>query len=107
VDKWRAEISAASSLTLTATSVDSSPSAPSATATTATTADSPQRPKPISNQDQRVEEEWLKANAVLTELSDGLRESIGRIMRTFGDKLMAFRFPPAVASGVQAFMDYC
>ena len=109
VDKWRAEISAASSLTVTPASVDSSPSASSATATaTATTADSsPQRPKPISNQDPRAEEEWLKANAVLTELSDGLRESIGRITRTFGDKLMAFRFPPAVASGVQAFMDYC
>ena len=49
-------------------------------------------------------EEWLKANAVLTELSDGLRESIGCM---FGDKLMTFGFPPAVASGVQAFMDYC
>ena len=48
-------------------------------------------------------EEWLKANAVLTELSDGLRESIGWISRIFGDKLMAFGFPP----GVQAFMDYC
>ena len=102
VDKWRAEISAASSLTVTAAAVDSSPSASSATAD-----GSPQRPKPISNQDPRAEEEWLKANAVLTELSDGLRESIGRITRTFGDKLMAFRFPPAVASGVQAFMDYC
>jgi hypothetical protein len=96
--------SAASSLTVTATSVDSSPSASSATATTA---DLPQRPKPISNQEQSVEEERLKANAVLTELSDGLRESIGRIMHTFGDKLMVFRFPPAVGSGVQAFMDYC
>ena len=102
VDKWRAEISAASSLTVTPASVDSSPSASSATAD-----GSPQRPKPISSQDPRAEEEWLKANAVLTELSDGLRESIGRITRTFGDKLMAFRFPPAVASGVQAFMDYC
>ena len=102
VDKWRAEILATSSLTVTPASVDSSPSASSATAD-----GSPQRPKPISNQDPRAEEEWLKANAVLTELSDGLRESIGRITRTFGDKLMAFRFPPAVASGVQAFMDYC
>ena len=107
VDKWRAEISAASSLTVTAASVDSSPSASSATATTTTANDPPQRPKPISNQDPRAEEERLKANAVLTELSDGLRVSIGRITRTSGDKLMAFRFPPAVASGAQAFMDYC
>ena len=106
VDKWRAEISAASSLTVTATTADSSPSASSATATTAA-AGSPQRPKPITNQEQRAEEERLKGNAVLTELSDGLRECIGRIVRTFGDKLMAFRYPPAVASGVQAFMDYC
>ena len=49
----------------------------------------------------------MKANEVLTELSDGLRESIGWISRMFGDKLMAFGFPPAVVSGVQAFMDYC
>ena len=83
VDKWRAEISAGSSL------ADS----------TATTAERP-------NQDQQAEEERSKANAVLTELSDGLKESIGRIVRTFGDKLMAFRFPPVVASGLQAFMDY-
>ena len=101
VDKWHAEISAASSLTVTAASVDSSP----ASSTTTTTADSPQRPKQISNQDPRAEEERLKANAVLTELSDGLREFIGRITRTFGDKLMVFRFPPAAASGVQAFTD--
>ena len=60
VDKWRAEISAASSLTVTATSVDSSPFASSATAT-ATTADLPQTLKPISNQDQRAEEQQLKA----------------------------------------------
>ena len=49
----------------------------------------------------------MKANVILTDLSNGLRESIGRITCTFGDKSMVFRFPPAVASGVQAFMDYC
>ena len=103
VDKWHAEISADSSLTVTAASVDSSP----ASSATTTTADPPQRQKPISNQDPRVEEEWVKANVILTDLSNGLRESIGRITCTFGDKSMVFRFPPAVASGVQAFMDYC
>lgn len=83
--------SAASSLTVTAATANSSPSASSATATT-TTADSPQRTKPKPNQDKRAEEELLKANAVLTELSDGPRESIGGIVRTFGDKLVSFRY---------------
>lgn len=78
------------------------PSASSATATATT-----KRAKAKSNQNQQVKEECLKANTVLTELSDGLKESIGSIVRTSADKLMAFRFPPIVASGLQVFMDYC
>ena len=83
--------SAASSLTVTTATANSSPLASSATATT-TTANLPQRTKPKPNQDKRAEEELLKANAVLTELSNGLRESIGGIVCTFGDKLVSFRY---------------
>ena len=103
VEKWRAEISAVSSCPALAANVS-----PSNSTTTATTADSPPRPANDSKSKQeQQEEERAKANAILTELSDGLKESIGRIVRTFGNKLMAFKFPPAVASGVQGFMDYC
>ena len=104
VEKWRAEISAVSSSPALAANVS-----PSNSTTTATTADSPPRPAndSKSKQNEQEAEERAKANAILTELSDGLKESIGRIVRTFGNKLMAFKFPPAVASGVQGFMDYC
>ncbi|KAF8344846.1 hypothetical protein F5887DRAFT_1200816 [Amanita rubescens] len=112
LDKWRAEISVASSSPAsgTAATANVSPFNSTTTATTATTTDSPSRPANAnskSKEDQQAEEERAKANAILTELSDGLKESIGRIVRMFGNKLMAFKFPPAVASGVQGFMDYC
>ncbi|KAF8344848.1 nucleoporin protein Ndc1-Nup [Amanita rubescens] len=115
VDKWRAEILAASSSPASGTAAAANVS-PSNSTTTTTTTDSPSRPANAdadananskSKEDQQAEEERAKANAILTELSDGLRESIGRIVRTFGNKLMAFKFPPVVASGVQGFMDYC
>jgi hypothetical protein len=108
VDKWRAEISAASSSPAPGTIAANV--SPSNSTTTTTTTGSPSRPANAnskSKEDQQAEEERAKANAILTELSDGLKESIGRIVRTFGNKLMAFKFPPAVASGVQGFMEYC
>ena len=36
-----------------------------------------------------------------------LKDGIGRIVRTFGDKLLAFKFPPRVSQKVQGFLDYC
>lgn len=36
----------------------------------------------------------------------GLKEALDRIVWTFGDKLMAFKFPPKVASKLQTFVDY-
>ncbi len=115
VDKWRAEISVASSSPAPGAAAAATANvSPSNSTTTATTADSPARPanananaNPKSKEDLQAEEERAKANAILSELSEGLRESIGRIVRTFGNKLMAFKFPPVVASGVQGFMDYC
>jgi nucleoporin NDC1 len=37
----------------------------------------------------------------------GLKGGIARIVRTFGDKLLAFKFPPRVAQKLQGFLDYC
>jgi len=36
----------------------------------------------------------------------GLKESLARIVRTFGDKLLAFKFPPRIANTLQGFLDY-
>lgn len=38
--------------------------------------------------------------------STALKDGIARIVRTFGDTLTAFRFPPRTAGRVQVFMDY-
>ena len=39
-------------------------------------------------------------------LLPGLREGIARIVRTFGDKLLAFKFPLPVAQKLQTFLEY-
>ncbi|KAG5716381.1 Nucleoporin NDC1 [Termitomyces sp. T112] len=53
----------------------------------------------------RVEVE--KACDVLDHLSEYLRAGIARIVRTFGDKLLAFKFPPRTAEKLQPFIEYC
>ncbi|KAG5351222.1 hypothetical protein C0989_007373 [Termitomyces sp. Mn162] len=53
----------------------------------------------------RVEVE--KACDVLDHLSEYLRAGIARIVRTFGDKLLAFKFPPRIAEKLQPFIEYC
>ena len=35
-----------------------------------------------------------------------LKDGIVRIVRTFGDKLSAFKFPPRIARKLQGFVDY-
>lgn len=42
-----------------------------------------------------------------SRLVSGLKEGIARIVRTFGDKLLAFKFPPRTAQKLQGFLDYC
>ena len=37
----------------------------------------------------------------------GLKDGIARIVRTFGNKLLAFKFPPRVAQKLKGFLDYC
>ncbi|KAJ3514507.1 hypothetical protein NLJ89_g2337 [Agrocybe chaxingu] len=60
---------------------------------------------------EREEQEALaievhKAQEVLGYVGDGLKEGIVRIVRKFGDKLLAFKFPPRIAQKLQAFLDY-
>ena len=35
-----------------------------------------------------------------------LKEGIVRIVRTFGERLSAFKFPPRIAHKLQGFVDY-
>jgi hypothetical protein len=37
----------------------------------------------------------------------GLKDGIARIVRTFGNKLFPFKFPPRVGQKLQGFLDYC
>ncbi|KAF7303892.1 hypothetical protein MIND_00619300 [Mycena indigotica] len=46
------------------------------------------------------------AGGVVGDLGDALKDGIARIVRTFGDKLRAFKFPPRTASRLQEFVDY-
>ncbi|KAJ7256069.1 hypothetical protein C8J57DRAFT_1345084 [Mycena rebaudengoi] len=57
----------------------------------------------------RVEEEaeLEEARAVLGEVGDALKDGLALIVRTFGDKIVAFRFPPRTAARLQEFVDYC
>jgi nucleoporin NDC1 len=35
-----------------------------------------------------------------------LKEGVARIVRTFGDRLLAFKFPLRIATKLQSFVDY-
>lgn len=48
-----------------------------------------------------------RANEHPSSLASGLKEGVARIVRTFGDKLFAFKFPPRTAQKLQGFLDYC
>jgi len=50
-------------------------------------------------------QEIEKAEEVLHVLSDALRSSIGRIAGTFGDKLLAFKFPSRTSQKLQPFLE--
>ncbi|EKM75430.1 hypothetical protein AGABI1DRAFT_116372 [Agaricus bisporus var. burnettii JB137-S8] len=63
-------------------------------------------PKEIQEH-ERLRYEVEKAGEVLGAVADGLKEGVARIVRTFGDKLFAFKFPPRTAQKLQGFLDYC
>ncbi|KAJ3747284.1 nucleoporin protein Ndc1-Nup [Lentinula detonsa] len=54
---------------------------------------------------QRVEVE--KGTDSLGLVGNALKEGVAQIARTFGDKLLAFKFPPQTARKLQGFLDYC
>ncbi|KAF9481750.1 hypothetical protein BDN70DRAFT_802739 [Pholiota conissans] len=47
-----------------------------------------------------------RAKEVLIDMGDGLKQGIQLIVNTFGDKLLAFKFPPRTAAKLQIFLDY-
>ncbi|KAJ2916680.1 hypothetical protein MD484_g3740, partial [Candolleomyces efflorescens] len=57
--------------------------------------------------DDEEREEREKGSEAVSYVGDALKDSLARIVRTFGDRLTAFRFPPRVAGKVQGFMDFC
>ncbi|KAI0655040.1 nucleoporin protein Ndc1-Nup [Cubamyces menziesii] len=50
--------------------------------------------------------EAARAGEVLSVVSDAVKDGIVQIVRTFGDKLSAFKFPPRIARKLQGFVDY-
>ncbi|KAI0367282.1 hypothetical protein BV20DRAFT_970683 [Pilatotrama ljubarskyi] len=50
--------------------------------------------------------EASRAGEVLSVVSDAIKDGIVQIVRTFGDKLAAFKFPPRIAKKLQGFVDY-
>ncbi|KAL0959063.1 hypothetical protein HGRIS_014363 [Hohenbuehelia grisea] len=51
--------------------------------------------------------EVAAASDVLSVVGDALKDGVARIVRTFGDKLFAFKFPARTGAKLQGFMDYC
>ncbi|KAI0037120.1 nucleoporin protein Ndc1-Nup, partial [Vararia minispora EC-137] len=54
----------------------------------------------------RKAEEIDKARDVLLVVDDALKNSIMRIVQTFGSKMTAFKFPPRTAEKLQEFVNY-
>ncbi|KAI0828520.1 nucleoporin protein Ndc1-Nup [Trametes gibbosa] len=50
--------------------------------------------------------EAARAGEVLGVVSDAIKDGMVQIVRTFGDKLAAFKFPPHIAKKLQGFVDY-
>ncbi|KAH9476277.1 Nucleoporin NDC1 [Psilocybe cubensis] len=65
---------------------------------------------PVSRREKQQHEslaiEIHKSQEVLGSMGDGLKEGLARIVRTFGDKLFAFKFPPRIGHKLQEFLDY-
>lgn len=73
----------------------------------------PPTPDELSQGDAKILEEKemmrlevARAGDVLVVVSDALKTGVANISRTFGDKLVAFKFPPRTARKLQSFVDY-
>lgn len=60
----------------------------------------------ILEEKERMRLEVARAGDVLVVVSDALKTGVANISRTFGDKLVAFKFPPRTARKLQSFVDY-
>ncbi|KZT06677.1 uncharacterized protein LAESUDRAFT_759175 [Laetiporus sulphureus 93-53] len=63
-------------------------------------------PKKECAEKERLAFEVANAGEVLTEVSNVLKDGIMQVVRTFGDKLAAFKFPLRTAKKLQTFVDY-
>ncbi|KAF9044200.1 nucleoporin protein Ndc1-Nup [Panaeolus papilionaceus] len=68
----------------------------------------PETPLPPKEQEEYdiLAIEIHKSQEILGFVADGLKEGLARITRTFGTKLLAFKFPPRIANKLQGFLDY-
>ncbi|KAI6105938.1 nucleoporin protein Ndc1-Nup [Pisolithus croceorrhizus] len=60
----------------------------------------------VLRQKERTRVEVAKASEAIAVVVDALKSGISDIVRTFGDKLTAFKFPPKTAKKLQSFVDY-
>ncbi|KAG0696162.1 nucleoporin protein Ndc1-Nup [Suillus ampliporus] len=60
----------------------------------------------ILEEKETIRVEVAKAGDALVVVSDALKTGVANISRTFGDKLVAFKFPPRTARKLQSFVDY-
>lgn len=55
---------------------------------------------------EAMREEIERAGAAFACVTDALKAGVTRIVKTFGNKLSSFRFPPATARRLQEFVDH-
>ncbi|KIJ04379.1 hypothetical protein PAXINDRAFT_104122 [Paxillus involutus ATCC 200175] len=60
----------------------------------------------ILEEKERTRVEVARATEVIGVVSDALKSGVADIVRTFGDKLVAFKVPPRIAKKIQSFVDY-
>ncbi|KAH7929157.1 hypothetical protein BV22DRAFT_1057443 [Leucogyrophana mollusca] len=60
----------------------------------------------ILEEKERKRVEVARSAEVFGVVADALKTGISDIVRTFGDKLVAFKFPPRTARKLQSFVDY-
>ncbi|KAF8550767.1 hypothetical protein OG21DRAFT_1499585 [Imleria badia] len=60
----------------------------------------------VLREKERTRVEVAKATEAIGIVADALKSGVADIARTFGEKLVAFKFPPRIAKKLQSFVDY-
>ncbi|KIJ60868.1 hypothetical protein HYDPIDRAFT_97985 [Hydnomerulius pinastri MD-312] len=60
----------------------------------------------VLEEKERTRIEVARATDAIGVVADALKSGVADIVRTFGDKLVAFKFPPRIAKMLQSFVDY-